>query len=106
MGGPEARLPVLLLRKSTARLGPPHPPPEFEMKGFHSDLGGIGGLCPPIASRVECKVGSRSEPDLCTEEGGTRVSAYKPVYQTRTGISIHSRLGGIGRSPDFALTRA
>ena len=34
------------------------------------------GLCPPIVDRVECKVGSRSEPDLCTDEGGTRVSAY------------------------------
>ena len=34
------------------------------------------GRCPPIVIWVECKSGPRSEPDVCTEEGGTRVSAY------------------------------
>ena len=87
MGGPEARLPVLLLRKSTARLGPPHTPPALEPRprqSFHSALGGIGGRSPPIANRVECKVGSRSEPDLCTDEGGTRVSAYVARLSNKT----------------------
>ena len=43
-------------------------------------------------TRVECKVGSRSEPDLCTDEGGTRVSAYvarlsnKNAPQTETSF--------------------
>ena len=93
MGGPEARLPVLLLRKSTARLGPPHTPPALEPRprqSFHSALGGIGGRSPPIANRVECKVGSRSEPDLCTDEGGTRVSAYVARVSNKNSVS-HTR---------------
>ena len=46
-------------------------------------LGGIGGLCPPIVTWVECKSGSRSEPVFCTDRGRTRVSAYC-LYQSTT----------------------
>ena len=43
------------------------------------------GRCPPIVIWVECKSGPRSEPDVCTEEGGTRVSAYVARLSNKIG---------------------
>ena len=71
-----------------------HGTPCFGMSWIRFDLGGIGGLCPPIVNRVECKSGSRSEPVFCTDRGRKRVSAYC-LCQTRAGISSHSLFSGV-----------